>query len=286
MDWKSRHSMRNLLALSLLSALLAAGCIQPAPTRTTAEPDPTPCGLGACPTGSLGDWDNLTMSDCSGYQHNFSQPKSGVFQAEYPSSMRSNGGVSDTATLQIWHCKQAIIGDAVVDGLEFAYFSALISNPDKTQPKDAHLLLLTTYSNNAVFIEKCKQYGLNVTLAPDLEAVSRTPLANDVDLTSYVYPSDSKDFVFRGDVDHKNAAALTLELGMYYSVGDKVHRILYSEKGKVDSFNSGVMEFGPQSYWAKHSKANYIDDLVNYNTQAAITFDFDLAWRMNTTASR
>ena len=223
------------------------------------------------------------MSDCSGYQHNFPQPKSAVFQPEYPAPLKGDGGVSYDSGLQNWACKQAVIGNQVVDDFEFAFFYAVIQNPDPTERRAAHLLPLTMYSNSPAFIEAAGRHGMNVTLVPNFGPASRTPLGLDREYTTFVFPSDSKDFTFRGLVSHVPGIDWSATLGFYFLAEGKIRRAFYEEHAEMSNGNDGIMEFGPESYWAKHSRAVHDKDGINYFTGGTVHFGFDNVWSMNST---
>jgi hypothetical protein len=254
----------------LVGLTLISGCVSHVePTRPPATTDcPNPS------TSCSGEAVMVAAAGCLGIQHNIITP-AGVFVPDFPPGIKSaNSNVYGTL-LENYICKQATIGTQIVPNLQIAYLVGGISNPDSELSNSSfHRYVFDIFTNSPALANLSSAHGLAVKLVPDL-TLRWTPLADDYKLVEYVFPAGTTDYDARVQVNDPPPGLWKETYVFYYLNGSQLNRFFISFDGKEDTADFGVVRFGPESYWAKHSSKNESETLPNYRNDASMIISFD-----------
>jgi len=217
------------------------------------------------------------MSGCTGYQSGIDTPK-GVFRPELPSGIQATNDAIHFSRFENWICKQALVGGQVVQNFEYAKFETSIRNPDPTEKNSTfRLFVFEWYSNSPAFVALAASHGLSVALVQNV-SVKTTDLGQSFKIAEYSYPPGSSLYTVQQQLNDPGGVPEKLREAYYYLNGTHLARAHMSLAGKWDSGNEGLISFGPETYWARHSDVTKHETLSNFRTEQTISLSFDAAF--------
>lgn len=233
---------------------------------------------GCAPPRSVyaGGSHNITVSGCTRHSQVFITHRT-LYSPQYPekvSAINPELGL-ETGALHLVTCKQAIGPGYVSPSFQVAYFFSAIRPPEPRVPDTTrHSFVFQTYSNDPRFVEVAAANGLNVALVETIP-IAEAPLAEERSSVQFRIPRSGPDYSVTGfhaaaDTDVKETHAL------FYMNGTSLALLKFRFEGRLAfSSGDGMMEFGPSSYWVKHSRLPRIVGPNNYETNVAGTFSFE-----------